>query len=216
MKINGAGGLDLQQHWDGDPRAYLGITIPGFPNLFCLYGPNTNIVVNGSIVVLLGVRGALRPGLHQAPARARRRGARLQARRARRVQRVIDAGNLRMAWGAANVPTWYKNDKGRVTQNWPFDLLEFWTQTRAANPDDYVPAMNLTERAARAVSRRGLRGGAEGPRRWRDRAHPRAREGDRARRAPAGREVERDARHPLREEAAAACPRIPSARSGRS
>jgi 4-hydroxyacetophenone monooxygenase len=34
----------------GGPRAYLGITIPGYPNLFCLYGPNTNIVVNGSIV----------------------------------------------------------------------------------------------------------------------------------------------------------------------
>ena len=50
----------------------------------------------------------------------------------------IDEGNLKMAWGAANVPTWYKNDKGRVTQNWPFTLVEFWNQTREMNPADYT------------------------------------------------------------------------------
>ncbi|MGH9214237.1 MAG: flavin-containing monooxygenase, partial [Acidimicrobiales bacterium] len=50
MTVTGRGGLDLHEHWDGEARAYLGVTIPQFPNLFCLYGPNTNIVVNGSIV----------------------------------------------------------------------------------------------------------------------------------------------------------------------
>ena len=43
----------------------------------------------------------------------------------------IDAGNLRTAWGVASVNSWYKNAAGRVTQNWPFSLLEFWQQTRA-------------------------------------------------------------------------------------
>ena len=51
--------------------------------------------------------------------------------------KMIDEGNLNMAWGAANVPTWYKNEKGRVTQNWPFTLVEFWNQTRTVNPKDY-------------------------------------------------------------------------------
>ena len=50
MTVNGRGGVDLHEQWAGDARAYLGITVPGFPNLFCLYGPNTNIVINGSIV----------------------------------------------------------------------------------------------------------------------------------------------------------------------
>ena len=50
MKVRGRGGVDLHEQWDGDARAYLGITIPDFPNLFCLYGPNTNIVINGSII----------------------------------------------------------------------------------------------------------------------------------------------------------------------
>jgi 4-hydroxyacetophenone monooxygenase len=49
----------------------------------------------------------------------------------------IDAGNQEMAWGAPNVSSWYKNSKGRVTQNWPFTLLEFWNQTRAPEASDY-------------------------------------------------------------------------------
>ena len=43
-----------------------------------------------------------------------------------------------MAWGASTVNAWYKNAKGRVTQNWPFSLLEYWQRTREPNPDDYV------------------------------------------------------------------------------
>ena len=49
----------------------------------------------------------------------------------------IDAANLRRAWGAASVNTWYRNAKGRISQNWPATLLEYWQQTREANPADY-------------------------------------------------------------------------------
>ena len=137
MKVTGRGGIDLQEHWNGDPRAYLGITIPGFPNLFCCYGPNTNIVVNGSIVFfsecevryIVSCIGLLLREGHAA----------LDCRRDVHdaYNRMIDEGNLNMAWGAADVPTWYKNAKGRVTQNWPFSLVEFWKQTLAPNPRDY-------------------------------------------------------------------------------
>jgi 4-hydroxyacetophenone monooxygenase len=61
MTVKGRAGVDLHEQWQGDARAYLGITIPGFPNLFCLYGPNTNIVINGSIIYFseCGVRYVL-------------------------------------------------------------------------------------------------------------------------------------------------------------
>ena len=42
-----------------------------------------------------------------------------------------------MPRGASSVRSWYKNDRGRVSQNWPFNLLEFWKQTRAPAPADY-------------------------------------------------------------------------------
>ncbi|MCB1644540.1 MAG: NAD(P)/FAD-dependent oxidoreductase [Pseudomonadales bacterium] len=137
MEIKGLNGADLQEYWDGDPRAYLGITIPGFPNLFCMYGPNTNIVVNGSIIFfsecemryILGCLALVidkdlkaldcKPEIHDA------------------YNEMIDAGNLKMAWGAPNVRSWYKNEKGRVTQNWPFTLREYWERTQAPDPSDY-------------------------------------------------------------------------------
>ncbi len=137
MEVTGLGGVSLHEHWNGDPRAYLGITIPQFPNLFCMYGPNTNIVVNGSIIFfsecetryILGcIKLLLEGGYHALDCRSDVHDE---------FNKQIDTGNLNMAWGAANVPTWYKNEKGRVTQNWPFTLLEFWNRTRTPNPDDY-------------------------------------------------------------------------------
>ena len=50
----------------------------------------------------------------------------------------IDAGNCSMAWGVSKVNSWYKNEFGRVAQNWPFSLLEYWQRTRTPDPDDYV------------------------------------------------------------------------------
>ena len=88
MQVTGRGGVDLHEQWDGDARAYLGITVPGFPNLFCLYGPNTNIVINGSIIYFSEcevryVLGCLELLLARAPRVARRPQG-----RARRVQRA--------------------------------------------------------------------------------------------------------------------------------
>lgn len=137
MKVVGRGGVNIHEQWDGDARAYLGITVPGFPNFFVLYGPNTNIVVNGSIIwfsecevryVMDCIRTVLVGG-HTA----------LECRRDvhDRYNAEIDAENLRMAWGVSKVNSWYKNAKGRVAQNWPFPLLEYWTRTRQINPADY-------------------------------------------------------------------------------
>ena len=50
MQIVGRDGAVLADRWGDDPRAYLGITVPGFPNLFCLYGPGTNLAHAGSII----------------------------------------------------------------------------------------------------------------------------------------------------------------------
>ena len=54
-----------------------------------------------------------------------------------REQWADDEGNARMAWGTSTVNSWYKNAAGRVTQNWPFTLLEFWERTRQPDPADY-------------------------------------------------------------------------------
>lgn len=138
MKIKGRGGKDLHEAWAGEPRAYLGMTTPGFPNLFMIYGPNTNIVVNGSIIFFseCSVRyivGCLKLLAETGAAALEPKQAVHDAFNAR-----VDAGNKLMAWGAPQVSSWYKNAAGRVTQNWPFALVDYWRATLKPNPDDFV------------------------------------------------------------------------------
>ena len=137
FKVTGRGGRELHEVWQGDARAYLGMTVPGFPNFFTLYGPNTNIVVNGSIIFfsecsvryvlgcleLLGKTGAktleVKPNVHDA------------------FNEKVDEANRWMAWGSPNVTSWYKNETGRVSQNWPFPLVDYWNATLSPNPADF-------------------------------------------------------------------------------
>ena len=142
MRLYGKDGVELRDHWGADPRAYLGIVVPGYPNLFSCYGPNTNIVVNGSIIFFSEcevryIMGCLRLLIERA---GHRGGSAMDCREEVHdaYNRKIDAGNLDMAWGAPNVSSWYKNEHGRVTQNWPFTLVEFWNQTRAPDANDYT------------------------------------------------------------------------------
>ncbi len=51
MTITGRDGTDLREMWGERPAAYLGITVPGFPNLFCMYGPGTNLAHGGSLIL---------------------------------------------------------------------------------------------------------------------------------------------------------------------
>jgi 4-hydroxyacetophenone monooxygenase len=138
MQVTGVGGVDLHDQWAGDARAYLGITIPGFPNFFCLYGPNTNIVINGSIIYFseCGVRYIL--GCLELLLRDHRAALEVRKDVHDEFNEQVDAENRRMAWGWSDVHSWYKNERGRVTQNWPFTLLEYWQRTLAPDPDDYV------------------------------------------------------------------------------
>lgn len=137
MRVVGRNGVDLHEQWGADARAHLGITVPGFPNLFCLYGPNTNIVVNGSIVYFseCGVRYIL--GCLQLLLERDAQAIEVRQEVHDRFNEAVDAENGRMAWGVSSVNTWYKNDHGRITQNWPFTLLAYWERTLAPNPDDF-------------------------------------------------------------------------------
>jgi 4-hydroxyacetophenone monooxygenase len=138
FKIYGRDGVELHDKWAGDARAYLGMTTPGFPNFFMIYGPNTNIVVNGSIVFfsecsvryildclkLLAETGAAtmepKQDVHDA------------------FNDKVDAANQKMAWGVPQVSSWYKNAKGRVSQNWPFPLVDYWQATIHPNANDFT------------------------------------------------------------------------------
>ena len=151
MTVRGVGGRDLHETWDGEARAYLGLTIPDFPNLFLMYGPNTNIVINGSIIYFSELEARYIVESTRMLLAAGVQSMRVRPEVHDEYNRAVDAANAKMAWGASSVNTWYKNASGRVTQNWPFSLLEFWQRTRHPNPDDYIleaPHERVTPRAS--------------------------------------------------------------------
>ena len=137
MAIKGKGGHDLREHWGDDPRAYLGVVVPGYPNLFCLYGPNTNIVVTGSTIFFSECGVHYITGCIKLLMENGHRSLECRQDVHDAYNEIIDEGNLQVAWGAPNVRSWYKNKAGRVTQNWPFKLLEYWTRTKTTNPADF-------------------------------------------------------------------------------
>jgi len=137
MKVIGRGGVDLHETWAGDARAYLGIVSPGFPNFFYMYGPNTNIVINGSIIyfseceahyITQFVRQLLETDTAALDVDQHVHDA---------YNAWIDHGNAQMAWGVSDVNSWYKSSSGRIAQNWPYSLLEYWDQTRDLDLADY-------------------------------------------------------------------------------
>ena len=138
MRIVGRNGQELHESWKGNPQAYLGMTIPGFPNFYCLYGPNTNIVVGSSIVFgseceMRYIMGCLKLQFEQGIA-----SLEVKEDRCREYNSEIDARNQQRAWGSPHVDSWYKNADGRVSQNWPGTHWEWWQQTRAPDLNDFV------------------------------------------------------------------------------
>jgi cation diffusion facilitator CzcD-associated flavoprotein CzcO len=115
-RLTGREGRTLAQEWqETGAEAHRGTTVAGFPNLFLLLGPNTGL---GHTSVVFMIES--------------------QIRYIAQALDLIDDANRRMAWGASSVNTWYKNASGRITQNWPFSLLEFWQWTRRPDPADFV------------------------------------------------------------------------------
>jgi 4-hydroxyacetophenone monooxygenase len=103
-----------------------------------LYGPNTNIVVNGSIIFFseCSVRYIVGCLKLLAETGAAAIEPKREVHDAFNIK--VDEGNKLMAWGCPQVTSWYKNEAGRVTQNWPFALVDYWRATLAPNPDDFV------------------------------------------------------------------------------
>jgi 4-hydroxyacetophenone monooxygenase len=143
MTFKGRGGVDLHEQWGGDARAFYGMMTPNFPNLFMLYGPNTNIVVNASIIFFseCSVRYVLGCLKLLAETGAPSIEVRKDVHEAFNVR--VDAWNQKMAWGVPQSSSWYKNETGRVSQNWPFALVDYWRATLKPDPADFIIAREV-------------------------------------------------------------------------
>ncbi|MBE7734269.1 flavin-containing monooxygenase [Devosia faecipullorum] len=139
MDIVGVGGRKIRDLWgDDNPRAYLGITVPAFPNLFLTYGPNTNLAHGGSIIFhaecqvhyILSCLAAL------SDAGADAMDCTQDAHDAYNAK--ADETLAEMVWSFEGVTNWYKNSTGRVTTNSPWSLVDYWHMTRQPDRAAYT------------------------------------------------------------------------------
>lgn len=136
--IHGRDGRDLQEIWhEDDPRAYLGITVPHFPNLFLVFGPNTALGHGGSAIfqtecqvryIVQCLRDMVENGWRSLDCRQEVHDA---------YNRRVDAALDGMVWSHSAMSNWYKNSKGRVVTNWPWRLVDYWAMTAQPNYRDY-------------------------------------------------------------------------------
>jgi cation diffusion facilitator CzcD-associated flavoprotein CzcO len=148
MEIIGSSGHSLAQAWAGVPRAYLGLTVPSFPNLFLLYGPNTN-GGTGSVIytleagiahVIAGLRALERAGADRIE---------LRPEAAERFDRELRAALRETVWhsGCTN---WYVDERGHDPNQWPWTWTAYRRRTAVISRQDY----HLSTARSRAVALR--------------------------------------------------------------
>ncbi len=138
MEITGLGGKTVREVWgDNDPRAYLGITAPDFPNMFVLYGPNTGLGHGGSFTFLAECQVRYAVGCIQQMADQGLRTMRVRREVFQDYNERIDAELAQFVWSHPSVRSWYKNAQGRIIINSPWRLLDYWRFTHDPDLDEY-------------------------------------------------------------------------------
>jgi cation diffusion facilitator CzcD-associated flavoprotein CzcO len=135
MQITGKEGRTLAETWAGLPRAYLGTSVPGFPNLFLLYGPNTN---GGSGSVIYTIEAGMEHVLAALDELGRADAQRIEVRpeAAERFERELRAALAGTVWhtGCTN---WYVDEQGHDPNQWPWTWRTYRKRAARLEPGAY-------------------------------------------------------------------------------
>ncbi|MGA6206092.1 flavin-containing monooxygenase [Nocardia testacea] len=135
MRITGRNGRELAEAWSAGAHAYYGITVPEFPNLFMVYGPNTNLGV-GSIIYMIESQSRY---IRQAVELLAGTPGHVLEVRADTEQAFNDALQKRLErtpWNFCS--SWYRNAAGKITNNWPGTVTRYRRRVRRLDPRDYT------------------------------------------------------------------------------
>jgi cation diffusion facilitator CzcD-associated flavoprotein CzcO len=152
MEVRGVDGRELNEVWRDGANAYLGMSVAGFPNLFVMYGPNTNLG-SGSIIFQLESQMAY---ILDAVGTLQRRGGWISVRP--EVQAAFDREiqeRLSTSVWQSGCDNWYVDEHGRDSNNWPGFTLEYRRRTRRFDAEAYEfgGGTNGDAEPARAQSR---------------------------------------------------------------
>ncbi|WP_245714182.1 flavin-containing monooxygenase [Nocardia vaccinii] len=138
IEVIGTSGTKLSETWnEDDARAYLGTAVPGFPNFFCLYGPNTQFGHGGSLTSVIERQLHYIMDVLDKLWASGARSIEVRPEVYEDYGRRIDDAHERMIWTHEGMQTYYRNSKGRVVVPNPFRIMDMWEWTKEANLNDY-------------------------------------------------------------------------------
>ncbi|MFK8020607.1 MAG: flavin-containing monooxygenase [Pseudomonadales bacterium] len=138
MEVIGKDNTHLSEYWSTVPQAYLGMTMPSFPNFFCLYGPNTNVAHTGNVILISECQ--VRYVMNALKLMCEKEIKALECKRevADDYEDRLDSTLAGMVWSHPNVHGFYRlEDSGRVAVNMPWAAYEYWQWTKGINEADY-------------------------------------------------------------------------------
>jgi cation diffusion facilitator CzcD-associated flavoprotein CzcO len=135
IEVTGLQGKILNRQWHKGAEAYLGITVNDFPNFFMLYGPNTNLGHN-SIVYMLESQISYILDAVQTLKKNNLKYLNIREHPQKQFNRDVQAKLKNTVW-EKGCDSWYKNEAGKNTVNWPDFTFKYRHQTRKLNLNDY-------------------------------------------------------------------------------
>jgi cation diffusion facilitator CzcD-associated flavoprotein CzcO len=132
IRVTGRDGADLHQRWGASASAYLGLAVPGFPNLFCVYGPYTNLG-GSSIIAMMEAQAEWIGGVASRMLERGTRPVEVREDAARRFDAEMQDRLGDTPW--VRCDNWYNVD-GKVTTNWPGLVAEYQSRLIAPDWDD--------------------------------------------------------------------------------
>jgi 4-hydroxyacetophenone monooxygenase len=139
MSIVGRDGVALGERWGERPSAYLGITVPGYPNFFCMYGPGTNLASGGSLIFHSECQMRYIAGCLEHLIAGGHRSMEPRVDKTEDWVRRSQDEMAKMVWSQPSIEhSFYKNAYGEVYTLSPWRLVDYWTWTREPDPDDFV------------------------------------------------------------------------------
>ena len=149
--LRGNDGRTLAEHWGGSPQAHLGTTVAGFPNLFLMYGPNTNLGHSSIVYMLESQANYVVSALNEMK---HRRVAAVEVDEAAQRQHNswVDSALDGTVWNAGGCSSWYLDANGRNSTMWPTYTFKFRNKTREFDVANYRLASDTLESDHEVVS----------------------------------------------------------------
>ena len=138
LNIAGLGGRRLEDAWaDENPTAYIGITVPDFPNLFCMQGPNTGLGHGGSAIFTAECQANYIAVCLEKIVTEDLASIDVKPEALDDYVRKVDAEHEQMVWSHPGMSTYYRNKAGRVFSVMPWRLVDYWSMTRSPKFENY-------------------------------------------------------------------------------